>query len=684
MALLFAGGGESDTTGAAEAGQGADTTSGSLQDLVNNSISPFYIKKEIIEREEEDGMDEDTETPEMIGVVLPTFEQSDPGTQSEDEGTRGLAGLFDERAGEKRAFPTAPPEPMPVPRIDHRYHVVRGLRAKDRKGIDLNKNGVVPVSSTDGFGVKEDDRFAFNSNSFKVEKGRNISRSFDANSMMCVTCPSGGHEVKQGKDGLPVVFALSDQHFSPCLPTTDRKDCIRVLRVEDGYLREITGEFVSVIGKRGLLPGSVILLGSLTHLERDGTAKYAEEWKRCRNWIQEDLGGVMVLPLIPMPMEDITDKGTVRSLLEFLSWFEDLPETEVKLLSEARRSYVEKFLARTGNGRGWCDVRQSFSMPVDLSSSNTFTFNSRLWGNRPRRLAAFSEETERQWAGKLADELNRDFALNLSATPCVARKAEEIGKLTLGSNQLKIVFAGGSNAAKVAAQCMGPGITVDSVAVPGWRLAPNTVGKLIETISAADENTVFVLYGIGNVCFVSVDEDMRSGPPFRGRDGKFHAHGTLEVVSGVLFDRILTLLKDVVSACKGRKLILILPMPRYWIPCCEKGRKLDSLESDSEKRRLLKDLGRLRSAISGMVARLQATGYVDIISPLEALGVGEDLAAIEQAMNGPAHLTSAGYNMLARAVVDTARRGDKAGHQQRKRFRGGVGTRLGNRNDRFF
>ncbi len=70
---------------------------------------------------------------------------------------------------------------------------------------------------------------------------------------------------------------------------------------------------------------------------------------------------------------------------------------------------MEKFLARTGSGRGWCDVRQSFSMPVDLSSNNTFTFNSRLWGNRPRRLAEFSEETERQWAGKLADELNRDL-----------------------------------------------------------------------------------------------------------------------------------------------------------------------------------------------------------------------------------------------------------------------------------
>jgi hypothetical protein len=129
---------------------------------------------------------------------------------------------------------------------------------------------------------------------------------------------------------------------------------------------------------------------------------------------------------------------------------------------------------------------------------------------------------------------------------------------------------------------------VESVAVPGWKLASNTVSKLIETITASDENTVFVLYGIGNACFVSVDDDMRSGPPFRGRDGKFHAHGTLEVVSGVLFDRILNLLKDVVSACNGRKLILILPMPRYWIPCCVKGRRLDNVESDTEKRLLLK------------------------------------------------------------------------------------------------
>jgi hypothetical protein len=60
----------------------------------------------------------------------------------------------------------------------------------------------------------------------------------------------------------------------------------------------------------------------------------------------------MVLPLIPMPMENITDRATVRSILEFFSWFEDLPETEVRLLSETRKEFVSHFLPRNGPGGG--------------------------------------------------------------------------------------------------------------------------------------------------------------------------------------------------------------------------------------------------------------------------------------------------------------------------------------------
>jgi hypothetical protein len=167
----------------------------------------------------------------------------------------------------------------------------------------------------------------------------------------------------------------------------------------------------------------------------------------------------------------------------------------------------------------------------------------------------------------------------------------------------------------LAAAFKGQGITVESLAVPGWRLTPETVKKLVDSISASEEGSVFVLYGIGNSCFVSVDEDMRSGPPFRGRDGSFHSHGTLEVVSGFLLDRILTLLKDIVSSCCGRYLVIVTPMPRYWIPCCPKGKQLDDVERDSDKRRLLRELNRLRAAISGMVARLRRTDSKNVLRP---------------------------------------------------------------------
>jgi hypothetical protein len=131
-------------TGAAEGEKttGIAQQTGSLQDLVNNSISPFYIKKEIIEREDEegDGMDmEDTERPEMVGVFLPSFEQPEPGTLSEDEGRQEQFDIFAETSGERMPAPNRVIREVQVPRIDHRYHVVRGLRAKDRKGIDLNK-----------------------------------------------------------------------------------------------------------------------------------------------------------------------------------------------------------------------------------------------------------------------------------------------------------------------------------------------------------------------------------------------------------------------------------------------------------------------------------------------------------------------------------------------------------------
>ena len=112
------------------------------------------------------------------------------------------------------------------------------------------------------FLLKEDDRILFNSNSFNLDKARNVSRSFNEDGS-CVTCPTGPHSAVAGREGKPVVFVLADQHFSPAAPAEDGKECMRILRVEDASLRELTTEFLDWIDGRELVVGSVVLLGSV-------------------------------------------------------------------------------------------------------------------------------------------------------------------------------------------------------------------------------------------------------------------------------------------------------------------------------------------------------------------------------------------------------------------------------------
>ncbi len=175
-------------------------------------------------------------------------------------------------------------------------------------------------------------------------------RSFDTEGI-CVTCPAGPHNALAGKDGKPVVFCLADQHFSPAAPADDGKECMRILRVEDASLRELTSEFLDWLEGRELVVGSVVLMGSVFQLSVDGTAQYVDDWHHCHRRLKEAVEGLMVLPLIPVPLEGAKDKEMVRSLLEFFLWFEDLPDAEAGLMADTRDEYKKTFLGRIGTGR---------------------------------------------------------------------------------------------------------------------------------------------------------------------------------------------------------------------------------------------------------------------------------------------------------------------------------------------
>jgi hypothetical protein len=577
----------------------------------------------------------------VVGQLPPAFQEIGEG--EEDDPLVDVRNLFRERMDGMAAYS--------LPKLDNKYHTVRGVRQKSARFRELQRSVLVEDEPRAGFLSPDDDRMLFNSNNFRLDKGRNVSRTFETVGMTCVVCPTGTHSVLCGKEDQPVVFAIADQNFSASLPAKDGKECIRILRVEDGSLREVTGEFVSMMGKKKLPPGSVVLLGSLTQLERDGTAQYIEDWHACRQWIKDDLGDLMVLPLIPIPTTAVSDRATVRSLLEFFAWFEDMPEAESKLLSETRDHYVKLYMARIGDGPGWCDDRQSFKLPISLTGRGRSTYKSRRWGRRPENISAFNPETEKYWVSRLIENLNKDLATDLSLDLSFLRKGAGIRYLELSLSKCATVVVGASNANRTAIALAERNVPVTNLAKPGWRITAASVEELVARLRDEGGSDVLVLHGLDANLFVSVDDDMTSKPPFRGRDGKFHSHGRLEVVSGYHLEKILENIGLLLDGCSGRRIILIMPIPRFWVACCAQARLASAEEMEADRRRLLKELGRFRRAVCNLVSRKKMEEKVKTINPLEAIGVKDDLCAIEQVMLDTVHMLPPCYGMVAEEVM---------------------------------
>jgi hypothetical protein len=137
-------------------------------------------------------------------------------------------------------------------------------------------------------------------------------------------------------------------------------------------------------------------------------------------------------------------------------------------------------------------------------------------------------------------------------------------------------------------------------------------------------------------------------------------------------DRLLENLEGVMLAWTGKLLLIVLPIPRYWIPCC----KVKSTGNTEEaKLSLLNDLGNFRRKVAGIIARLKVGDSVKLVDPLEVLRLGKSIPDIEQVMADSYHLLPACYDMLAEKV-DSLSVGWSAGKRRAELELGPAGKRF--------
>jgi hypothetical protein len=118
-----------------------------------------------------------------------------------------------------------------------------------------------------------DERWLRKYNIHNLDTQMNISCSFNPRTGFCGfchTCKGEPHKATQGRDGEALAFVVSDQSFPANVPTIGEGECLRVMRVEDGSVHEIAEAFLDLVKRKMERPGSLGMIGSLTHADSEG------------------------------------------------------------------------------------------------------------------------------------------------------------------------------------------------------------------------------------------------------------------------------------------------------------------------------------------------------------------------------------------------------------------------------
>jgi hypothetical protein len=183
------------------------------------------------------------------------------------------------------------------------YFVIRAQRARQSAGTELGgvgpygrdsaKDNVLGIEQ--GFEVNGDQRQFRAKNFHDARGGRNVSSSLEPEGMLCLACEKQHSLSERIEREEPVALVLCDQNFPPILPTNDGR-CISVIRVEDGRLFELEKTFAEIlpgiVKPHGRLPaGSVVMVGSLSHLGGHGLESYSGDLVKIMTSMAAALGG---------------------------------------------------------------------------------------------------------------------------------------------------------------------------------------------------------------------------------------------------------------------------------------------------------------------------------------------------------------------------------------------------------
>lgn len=157
----------------------------------------------------------------------------------------------------------------------------------------------------------------------------------------------------------PLAVFLTDQNFPPSLPVEATGCCMHNPHELPGLLKEFVG---GLCAGDALLPeGSVVVLGSISHLAERGLSSYVNDLVRANaNILSMCEGQVRAGHYIWMPLCGISNSGLIRDLADLDSWLSSARITNAKSLPSSRKALWEVILRDNTSTEGSCTGPCSF------------------------------------------------------------------------------------------------------------------------------------------------------------------------------------------------------------------------------------------------------------------------------------------------------------------------------------
>ena len=496
-----------------------------------------------------------------------------------------------------------------------------------------------------------------NGNSTEVNQG--ITSSYDPATLMCLVCDKE-HKVTDGLyEGQPATLVFTDQNFMSALKG-DSTCCMGIFRLESCSLVELTDMVVEVLEGVSLRPGTVILLGSASHLHRVGVSIYARDWVTCISRLEQKWGGVQICPVIPILSGECPSE-IAREVTELGAWLIDVYKGSPRSVSDAWAALVG-ILSTLATGGGTSHDQAEYTIPLPSSLANNGAWKEQKFrANNPRvrTIPMMDRDATDGLLRVLLMTLNRDFMTGLNPETLLSTGNEK--REDAKENTTHLILIGASHLKRTIPHLRRMGYEVIDITCPGRAVSAACVDEILNQLKGIEVpmNTVVVLDMFGNSSFRWEQEDGTLSTAVK-IGGGYHLPGPVTVCNDTTFVKLVNIVMPLVSGAAGLRKVFVPPLPRYVFgPCCGEGAHCVNLKEENYAMTHLGRTEHLRHLLKAELHKQGVTkhwvmeGWRDIVG-VENSTRKEDITSLRHVTGSDnVHFTREGYENLASSIHST-------------------------------